>query len=343
MKFIDDRALDRLRAAADWPDTTGTGYRLLERVAAGGMGVVYKAEDEALGRCVALKVLGPEIAGAESGARLAREARILAQLEHPGIVPVHDAGTLPDGRMFYVMKYVAGDRLGSYSRRVTSLSDRLRTFLRICDAMAFAHSRGFLHRDLKPDNVMVGPFGEVLVMDWGLAKILPEQNQNPARLPDRQSLTDSSAKPSTISRAGAATVPITHNGTILGTPGFMSPEQSRGQIDRIDTRSDVYSLGAILRFLAHEHASSQKFSNSRALRAIISKAMAESPGGRYSSVLELAADVSLYLDGLPVSAYRENFAERTARFYRRHQIAILLLCTYLVVRALFFLFPHPRP
>jgi serine/threonine protein kinase len=339
MKFIDDRTLKRLRIAADWPDTSGTRYRLLERIASGGMGVVYKAEDKSLGRCVALKVLTAEIFSAESGERLAREARVLAQLEHPGIVPVHDAGTLPDGRMFYVMKYVVGDQLSAYAQRISSLPERLRTFLRICDAMAFAHARGFLHRDLKPGNIMVGPFGEILVMDWGLAKVLHFE------LPfsDQQSRPESGQDRATPSSGESAIAPITHHGTVLGTPGYMSPEQARGEIDRIGTRSDVYSLGAILRFLAEEPASLHEYANPRALRAIVAKAMAESPPSRYASVLELAADVSLYLDGMPVSACRENFWERIARFYRRHQIAILLLGAYLLMRTLFFLFPHSRP
>ncbi len=172
MKFLSDRALERLRDAADLPDLSGTHYRLLERVARGGMGVVYTAEDERLQRRVALKVL--DLTGSEGDLanRLIREARVLARLEHPGIVPVHDVGTLADGRVFYTMKFVEGHRLDKHIESVASTPDRLRIFLRICDAVAFAHARGVLHRDLKPANIMVGPFGEVLVMDWGLAKIL---------------------------------------------------------------------------------------------------------------------------------------------------------------------------
>lgn len=338
MKFIDDDALERLRVAADWPDVSGTGYRLLERIASGGMGVVYRAEDEALGRCVALKVLSADVLPGELGQRMVREARVLAQLEHPGIVPVHDVGTLPDGRMFYVMKYVVGDRLDTYAKRVPSLSNRLRTFLRICDAMAFAHARGFLHRDLKPDNIMVGPFGEVLVMDWGLAKAFRVETQ----LDDKQSISSSAHDRSATSTA-LLTSRITHDGAVMGTPGYMSPEQASGEIDCIDPRSDIYSLGAILRFLTDEGSSGQEFSNPRALHAIIAKAMEEFPASRYATVSELAADVSLCLDGLPVSAHRENFVEKAARFYRRHQIAILLICAYLLMRALFLLFPHPLP
>ena len=165
MKFLSDKAVDRLRQSASLPDLSGTRYQLLERVACGGMGVVYAALDEMLGRRVALKVLDASVADAQLARRLNREARVLARLEHPGIVPVHDVGTLRDGRVFYTMKFVEGQRLDKHVETVTSQPERLRLFSRICDAVAFAHARGVLHRDLKPANVMVGAFGEVQVMD----------------------------------------------------------------------------------------------------------------------------------------------------------------------------------
>jgi serine/threonine protein kinase len=139
---------------------------------------------------------------------------VLAALDHPGIVPVHDAGRLPDGRAYYVMALVRGDRFDTRAERVT-LADRLRLFDRVCDTVAFAHARGVIHRDLKPANIMVGPFSDVRVLDWGLARL----GSDPAR-------------------------PITH---IAGTEGYMAPEQARGLADE---RSDVYALGAILAGLA---------------------------------------------------------------------------------------------
>jgi len=162
MSWISDKKIQRLRQAAEVPDLTGTHYRLLERVAHGGMGVVWLALDEKLDRRVALKVL--DVAGEE-------EARILAKLEHPGIVPVHDVGRLADGRAFYAMKYIEGDRLDRHVSGIAGVPERLRIVLRICEAVAFAHASGVVHRDLKPENIMVGPFGEVLVMDWGVAEV----------------------------------------------------------------------------------------------------------------------------------------------------------------------------
>src|SRR5262249_21752823 len=227
MKHLSDRALSPLRDGAELPDLAGTRYRLLAQIARGGMGVVYAAEDETLERRVALKVL--EVPGNESelASRLLREARVLALLEHPGIVPVHDVGTLADGRVFYTMKFVEGRRLDEYIASVVSVPDRLRVFLRVCDAVAFAHARGVLHRDLKPANVMVGPFGEVLVMDWGLAKILKAAGQSLLQRHDGDLTVFEPRAAALAGKESTEVSQVTGHGTVMGTPGYMSPEQAR--------------------------------------------------------------------------------------------------------------------
>ncbi len=173
------------------------------------MGVVYLAHDSMLDRDVALKIV-------ERTQDEPNEARILARLEHPGIVPVHDFGELPDGRLFYAMKRVRGDRLDRWMVSGRELTDRLGVFLRVCEAVAFAHARGVIHRDLKPENVMVGEFGEVLVLDWGVAK---EMQRADGKL------------------------------QIAGTPDYMAPEQARGDA-AVDHRADIFSLGAMLGSIA---------------------------------------------------------------------------------------------
>jgi eukaryotic-like serine/threonine-protein kinase len=344
MKFLSDQALGRLRDAADTPDLAGTRYRLMERVARGGMGVVYAAEDEKLQRRVALKVLDVPGTGGDLANRLIREARVLARLEHPGIVPVHDVGTLSDGRVFYTMKFIEGQRLDKHIATVNSVPDRLRLFLRVCDAVGFAHARGVLHRDLKPANIMVGPFGEVLVMDWGLAKILRGGVANPTQVSDPEATIFEKAPPASPNDWVTDASVITGHGTVLGTPGYMSPEQARGDVELLDVRSDIYSLGTLLRFLVSdgkEAAPEQSHRRvDRSLEAICLKATAEAPAERYANVPEMALDISRYLDGLAVGAHHESLFEKSARFYRRYRFFILLIAAYLVMRVLILLFMH---
>jgi serine/threonine protein kinase len=339
MKSLSDKAIERLRAGADEPDLVGTRYRLLERVARGGMGVVYAAKDEKLERRVALKVLDVPGTDGDLANRLMREARVLARLEHPGIVPVHDVGTLADGRVFYTMKFVEGQRLDKFIEGVESVQDRLRLFLRICEAAAFAHARGVLHRDLKPANIMVGPFGEVLVMDWGLAKILRGEQQSTDRSIDPEAtILEKPKQPDDANDSTKSSV-ITGHGTVMGTPGYMSPEQARGEVEVLDARSDIFSLGALLRFiLAQKGPAGFTPRLDRSLEAICAKATAEPRDSRYSTVQDLSQDVSCYLDGLAVGAHRESIFEKTARFYRRYRFFILLILAYLVMRVILLLF-----
>ena len=331
-RFLSDKAVERLRSAGALPELSGSRYVLQEFLARGGMGMVYAAQDKTLNRRVAIKVLDSPDSHSVLEERLMREARVLAQLEHPGIVPVHDAGTLADGRVFYVMKYVEGSRVDQFLNSASSLPERLRLFLRICDTVSFAHSRGILHRDLKPSNVMVGAFGEVLVIDWGLAKILRPNSGG------RSDETVHSAEPLSGAVAGDSEMEITsatHDGMIMGTPGFMSPEQAQGKSSSLDARTDIFSLGKLLETILSPTKNTAEFRVPRALRAIYEKAAAESLSERYASVSELAGDISRYLDGMPVSAYSENLWERAQRFYTRYQAAILLITAYLLMRAIF--------
>jgi len=316
---LPDAAVSRLVRAIRAPDLSGTRYVLGREVGRGGMGSVWEAEDPELGRVVALKVLDLPDAAGDLAARLKREARVLARLEHPGVVPVHDVGTLPDGRPWYAMKLVRGDRLDAAAALLPTLRERLRLFLRVCEPVAFAHARGIVHRDLKPSNVMVGPFGEVLVLDWGIARLLDEEASERRPGPPAEPPIEP-CEP----RAGG---PGTAAGTVLGTPGYMAPEQARGD-GGVDARADVWALGVLLRGLAGPEAL-----RARRLAAIVAKATAERPAERYEGAPALAADVVRYLDGEPVTAYRERPWERAARFAVRHRVALLLLLAYLAARA----------
>jgi serine/threonine protein kinase len=336
MKYLPDQVVARLQTEMQTPDLSGTRYRAQKFLGRGGMGAVWLAEDSILHRAVAVKVLAAESSSADLAARLMQEAVILARLEHPGIVPVHDAGTLPDGRTFYCMKHVEGQTLDRFVAQLP-LRQRVQLFQRITEPLAFAHSRGVIHRDLKPGNIMVGAFGEVLIMDWGLAKVLRGASAVVAKaaVPADNASTRASA-PSASPVSSAAT---TAHGTVLGTPGYMAPEQERGDVDLIDQRTDVFALGSILQSMLQDKPGAPRGeSASRALRAICHKAMAAEMPARYSSAQEFAADVGRYLDGMPVSAYRENIIERTVRLVKRNRVAVVLVLAYLLMRMLFILF-----
>jgi serine/threonine protein kinase len=270
---LSDSVVDHLRNVAAIPDLTGTRYELESEIGRGGMAVVYSAYDRQLDRRVALKVFDLALAG---------EARLIAQLEHPAIVPVYEAGTLADGRAFYAMKLVAGLRLDRYLAESTTLAERLRIVRRVGEALAFAHTRGIIHRDLKPQNVMVGQFGEVYVMDWGVD-------------------------------------------AVAGTPAFRAPEA------RLDQRSDIYALGALLQFTFPPSAQP-------ALRAIAAKAMSTDPEARYPDTRALLADIERFQEGLAVEAWSEPLWHRLRRFGSRNALLLGLLGAYAGVKlVLFFL------
>ncbi len=249
---LPEQALARLQAACEQPEFVGTRYVLGPELGRGGMGVVYEVTDTELGRHVALKVV-PAWESAEAGAleRVRQEARTLAALEHPGIVPVHDVGALADGRIFYTMRLVRGERLGALRAdgEERSIPEILRLVARICETVEFAHARGVVHRDLKPENIMLGPFGEVIVLDWGIARV-----------------------PRTAPAGRDA-------GERLGTRAFMAPEQREGRGDEVDARSDVFAIGCILQSLLRPGARPI----ARPLQSIIAKATAGDRAARYAS------------------------------------------------------------
>lgn len=340
MKWLSDTRIDHLRDVTVEPDFSATKYRLLRELATGGMGTVYLAEDPELTRQVAIKVLNVSEMNEDTRRRMLREAQIIARLEHPGIVPVHDVGTLPDGRIYYAMKFVRGKRLDEYSREVSSRSERLRKFQSVCDAVGFAHSHGVVHRDLKPQNIMIGSFGEVLVLDWGVAKIVRDQPDLSEA--DTLPLSNNKAKP-------IASEETTTHGTVIGTLNYMSPEQARGDTRLVDERSDVYSLGSILYFLLTDQSPRMTNDGSplkpremdpkiaKGAQAVCLKAMSADRSSRYSSAAELSSDIGNLLDSNPVTAYQETLLEKTIRWINKNRFFVLLVLSYLLMRIILLL------
>ncbi len=358
--MLDDDRLAHLRAVASLPDLTGTRYRLVRRLGSGGMATVYLVEDTALGREAALKVLSDPDPSGDLAARLVAEARLLAGLEHPNLAPVHDVGTLPDGRVFYVMKYVRGARLDEWIATGRERPALLRLFVKVCDAVAFAHAHGVVHRDLKPQNIMVGEFGEALVMDWGVAKRRSDPGAPPK--PGESAAAAGDAAPALrLDERASAAMPVsgrpgTAAGSIVGTPAWMAPEQARGDLAAVDSRTDVYALGAILydllgrrppfgsgpaeetlrKVIESEPPSLRSVDASlpRPLGAIVAKAMAKRQDDRYASAGDLSADVLRFLDGLAVEAYPESVFERAGRLFTRTRTLVALIAAYVLMRLL---------
>jgi serine/threonine-protein kinase len=331
-------------------------YLLTQLHARGGIGQVWQAHDTDLGRDVALKELRPERENQPAiRARFLEEGRVTGQLEHPGIVPVYElARDSEGGRPFYTMRFIRGRTLQeaaqSYHRkraagqaRSLELWELLTAFVAVCNAIGYAHSRGVIHRDLKPQNVILGEFGEVMVLDWGLAKRL-----------------DRAEKPSQELSAADAESGQTVQGQILGTPAYMAPEQAEGRLDQIGRFTDVYGLGAVLYevltgqppFRGEDSRSviRQVISESvppprqivpgtpRAMEAISMKALSKRREDRYASALDLAHDVEHFLADEPVSAYREPANARLGRWARQHRplvagAAVLLLSALVALTA----------
>jgi len=325
-------------------------YTLTRLHAQGGIGQVWLARDADLGREVALKELRPERASNPAvWARFLEEARITGQLEHPNIVPVHELVTPAQARnAFYTMRFVKGRTLSeaiqAYHRDRAAgtagpvvFQALLNAFLGVCNAVAYAHSRGVIHRDLKPQNVVLGDYGEVIVLDWGLAKLVdrPERTMTPA-----------------VSLQSAEERGETMQGQVMGTPAYMAPEQAEGRWDDAGRCSDVYGLGAILyeiltgkppfdasdavtvlRQVVHEPPVRPRAACSSApaaLEEVCLKALAKRPEDRYGSARELADEVRHFLADEPVSAYREPISTRLIRWGRRHRTAAAAAAVLLV-------------
>jgi len=348
-----DFILRRLRAHG----AQESRYRERGEVARGGMGAILRVWDEDLRRELAMKVvlthegapgeLSPKLLG-----RFLEEAQVTGQLDHPGIVPVHELGIDASGRAFFTMRLVKGRDLKEIFESVRTgdpewnLTRALWAMLKVCDAMAYAHSKGVVHRDLKPANVMVGRFGEVYVMDWGLARVQGQPDRHDLRLRREDStVTFVESERRADASHSADSVLFTMDGDVVGTPAYMAPEQARGEIERLGPRSDVYSVGAMLYHLLSGRMPyvepDAKVSQHMVLRwtlegpprpvrelapsvpeelvAICEKAMERDLGQRYADMGELGADLRAYLENRVVKAHRTGAWVELVKWVQRNR------------------------
>ena len=323
-------------------------YSIQSEFAAGGMGVIYHAIDETLGRDIAIKQLkGPLGTTPESQARFLNEAKLTSRLQHPGVVPVYDLGQGEDGLPYYAMKLVEGETLrelisqrDDQGQDESQLRQLLNVLVSVAKTVAYAHDQGVIHRDLKPANIVVGNYGETVVLDWGLAKERATEE------------LDSQVEPK-----AAPDAELTTTGSILGTPAYMSPEQAKGRQSEIDERSDIFGLGAILFHVltgvppatsleevfdqvADQESPRVRDINSsapRPLDAICAKAMSHARDERYSTAGEFARDLERYLSDRSVTAYLDPLSVKLGRWARRHKTIVstaiavgVLLCAVAV-------------
>ncbi len=351
--------------------SSATRYRFEGKVAQGGMGAILRVWDADLRRHLAMKVMLQNAApDASRLSRFLEEAQVTGQLDHPGIVPVHELGVDADGRVFFTMKLVKGETLTQVFEKVDggadgwNLTRALTVLLRVCDAMAFAHEKGVIHRDLKPGNVMVGRFGETYVMDWGLSRVLDAKETKDIRIrADATASVVRTTRRDSDSRDTPDSPLLTMDGDVVGTPAYMSPEQAQGDLERVGPQSDVYALGAMLYHLLTgrvPYVEPDENPHGRAIHAMVmhgpprpvhqlakeapaelvsicEKAMARSLAHRYRSMTELADDLRAWLENRVVRAHAAGAVAELRKWVRRNRafaaaaaIAVLAIAAGLV-------------